>query len=116
MNYQGSCHCGAVRFSFTGPAIESGLRCNCSICRRKGALMTPFIVAKDDMTIRAEDGALSVYEFETGVARHYFCKHCGIYPFHTTRRFPGQYRVNIGCVDGVDAFALPFEVFDGAAL
>ena len=50
--YRGSCHCGAIRFTFKGPdKIESGLRCNCSICRRKGALMSGFAVAPDEIEI-----------------------------------------------------------------
>ena len=116
MQYSGSCHCGAVRFEFSAPAIESGLRCNCSICRRKGALMTPFVLAPDEIRITAAEGALSTYTFGDGVAKHHFCKHCGIYPFHQTMRKPGHYRVNIGCIEGLDSIHMPFDVFDGAAI
>ena len=50
--YRGSCHCGAIRFAFKGPEkIENGLRCNCSICRRKGALMSGFTIAPDEIEI-----------------------------------------------------------------
>lgn len=115
--YTGSCHCGAIRFAFTGPdSIERGLRCNCSICRRKGALMSGFTVAPEDMSIEASEGALATHTFGTEVAKHHFCSRCGIYPFHQTMRKPGHYRINVGCIDGVDALALPFDVFDGAAI
>ena len=115
--YQGRCHCGAIRFSFSGPeTIDRGLRCNFSICRRKGALMSSFAVAPDEMKITVDGDALATYSFGTQVAKHHFCKHCGIYPFHQTMRKPGYYRVNLGCVDGIDAAALPFDVFDGASL
>ena len=114
--YQASCHCGAVAFTFKGPAIDRGLRCNCSLCRRKGAMMTPFTFPPSDLEVAAHEEALTLYEFGTGVAKHYFCRHCGVYTFHETRRQPGHFRANIGCVEGVDPFNLPCEVFDGAAL
>ncbi len=114
--YHGSCHCGAIRFSFNGPVISSGLRCNCSICRRKGAVMTPFTIAPDEMDIVAEEGMLGLYQFGSHTARHFFCKRCGIYPFHETIRKPGHYRANIGCIDGIDSMALDVEVFDGKNL
>ncbi len=113
--YTGSCHCGAIRFAFTAPPIRQGLRCTCSLCRRKGAPMSDFI-APEDMRIDAAAGDLAVYTFGSGVARHFFCRCCGIYPFHQGRRKPGHYRVNLGCVDGLDALSLPVEVFDGASL
>ncbi len=47
MDYQGSCHCGAIQFEFTGPAIDKGLRCNRSICIRNGALMTAYTIARE---------------------------------------------------------------------
>lgn len=114
--YHGSCHCGAVRFSFEANPIESGLRCTCSMCARKGALMCTDFIPQNKLNIESEEGALSLYQFGDKTARHLFCKHCGIYPFHETGRRPGHYRVNLACVDGVDTFALPVEVFDGLNL
>ena len=115
--YQGSCHCGAIRFTFVGPeTIDGGLRCNCSICRRKGAMMGGFVIAPEDMHITIADDALATYTFGQGVAKHHFCRKCGIYPFHQTMRKPGHFRVNLGCVEGLDATQLPFDLFDGASL
>jgi hypothetical protein len=114
--YQGSCHCGAVKFGAEFEAIEKGLRCNCSICSRKGALMSADVIPESDLVIEADDDALGLYQFGAKTAKHFFCRHCGIYTFHETARFPGHYRVNLGCLDGVDTFTLPFEVFDGAHL
>ena len=116
VEYQGSCHCGRISFRFAGAAITSGLRCNCSICRRKGATMTAYVIAPDELQIDVKDDALATYEFGQNVAQHHFCKHCGIYTFHTTLRMPGHYRVNTGCVDGIDSSNLPFQVFDGASI
>lgn len=114
--YQGSCHCGAVRFSFSGEEISRGIRCNCSICIRKGAMMSPDPIPEAEFKIEAEEGALGLYQFDSKIAKHYFCKHCGIYPFHETIRAPGHYRVNLGCVEGVDPLSLEFDVFDGKHL
>ncbi len=115
-HYQGSCHCGAIRFSFEHPPIDKGLRCTCSMCSRKGAMMTPQAMAPENFKFEAEDGALGLYQFGAKTAKHYFCTRCGIYPFHETARFPGHLRANLGCVEGIDTFALEAEVFDGKRL
>ncbi|MGI1670631.1 MAG: GFA family protein [Neptuniibacter sp.] len=115
MNYSGSCHCGAVKFHFTAHTIADGLRCNCSICLKKGALMSNFFIAPEDLKIEAPEEVLSSYQFATHVAKHYFCNRCGIYTFHETKRKPGYYRVNLGCVDGIDSLSLPVVLADGAA-
>ena len=112
-NYQGSCHCGALRFSYEGEPIVRGLRCNCSICSRKGAMMTSEMIPPENFTIDADEDALGLYQFGIKTAKHYFCKQCGIYTFHETARKLGHFRANIGCIDGVDPFALEADVFDG---
>ena len=116
MKYQGSCHCGAVKFNFESEPIEKGLRCTCSMCSRKGAMMTPHAIPPDQFHIDAVEGMLGLYQFGAKTAKHYFCKNCGIYPFHVTARVADHFRANLGCVDGVDTFALPVEVFDGKHL
>jgi len=115
-HYQGSCHCGAVRFSYEGEPIDRGIRCNCSICKRKGAMMSAYLIPEERLRIDADEGALGLYQFGAKTAKHYFCKRCGIYTFHETARKAGHLRVNLGCLDGVDPFALESEVFDGAHL
>lgn len=116
-DYRGACHCGAVQFAFHhDEAISHGLRCNCSLCRRKGAMMTPFVIAPQHFHIDAEPGALGLYQFGAGTARHHFCTRCGIYTFHVTARVPDHYRANLGCIEGVDTFSLDVELFDGAHL
>lgn len=114
--YKGSCHCGAISFSFQQGEITDGVRCNCSICRRKGAVMSTFTLAPEELDIIADSDAIGLYQFGNKVAKHFFCKVCGIYPFHETMRKPGHFRVNLGCVDDVDTFSLPVEIFDGASL
>jgi hypothetical protein len=115
-HYQGSCHCGAIKFSFECDPVEKGVRCNCSICARKGAVMSPQPVPPEKFHIDAEAGALGLYQFGAKTARHYFCTRCGIYPFHTSSTVPDHYRANLGCVEGIDTFSLPFDVFDGKHL
>ena len=114
--YQGSCHCGEVTFSFQSGSITKGLRCNCSICVRKGTLMSADMIAYTELKVHSGQKSLSLYQFETNVAKHYFCKVCGIYPFHETRRKPGFYRVNLGCIKDIDLYSLEVDVFDGKAL
>lgn len=114
--YHGECHCGAVRFSFRSSEIRETERCDCSICARKGSILTVETIAPEDIDIDADDGALATYRFGTRVARHHFCKTCGIHTFVETKFAPGHYRVNLGCVDELDAVRLPFVVFDGKSL
>jgi hypothetical protein len=112
--YRGSCHCGAVRFEVE-TEVSPATRCNCSMCRRRGALMSPAFPA-DALKVVAGQEELSLYQFNSKVARHYFCKHCGIYPFHQTRKDAGLWRVNLGCLDGVDPYSIEASVADGASL
>ncbi|MFK4445981.1 hypothetical protein ABH944_006176 [Caballeronia udeis] len=111
---RGSCHCGTVKFEVR-TAVVPAARCNCSLCRRKGALMTPAFAAAELMILQGEE-ALTLYQFNTRTAKHYFCKHCGIYPFHKTRTDPRLWRVNVGCLDGIDPYTLEAGVANGASL
>lgn len=116
-SYHGSCHCGAIRFAYEGEPISAALRCNCSICVRKGALMTPETIAEEDLKIEAQPSSLGLYQFGEKTAKHFFCKQCGIYPFHETARKAGHYRCNIGCIEEIeDPLALDVTVFDGKHL
>jgi hypothetical protein len=112
--YHGNCHCGSIKFSFDSEEIDKGIRCNCSICKRKAALMTPFTISSANL--HRQGDTLAYYQFGSHVAKHYFCNNCGIYVFHETRRTPGEFRVNLTCIDEINTFDLPFNVFDGASL
>jgi len=116
-DYQGSCHCGAVTFTFsTDGEITSGLSCNCSYCARRAAIMLNPPIADADLHREIKGDALSCYQFGEKVAKHYYCNQCGNYTFHETMRKPGYFRVNLGCVDGIDSFELDREVFNGKEL
>ena len=110
---EGSCHCGAVRF-----AIETDFpeltTCDCSICRRKNALMVK--VHESRFTLLQGEADLSEYRFHTGTARHYFCRHCGIYPFHRKRVTPDHYGINVHCLEGFDPTGIPVRATVGAAM
>ncbi|BCE00562.1 GFA family protein [Marinicellulosiphila megalodicopiae] len=116
MIYKGSCHCAKIQFEFTSPLIENGTRCNCTICVRKGALMTEFTLAPKDINISIKDNALSTYTFASHVAKHHFCNNCGVYTFHQSMKEIGYYRINLGCVETIDTSTLPFSIYDGASI
>ncbi|MCZ6501657.1 MAG: GFA family protein [Gammaproteobacteria bacterium] len=111
--YQGKCHCGAIQFTFESEPITIAMRCNCSICRRKNAIMSRQYYTAEAFELRSGKDSLSVYRFAPEMVNHYFCKRCGIYPFHDGVENPGIYRVNLGCVDEIDTWSLPIKVFDG---
>jgi len=113
VTHKGSCHCGAVTFEIDSE-LSPAVHCNCSLCRRKGALMTPPFKA-DRLNIFTGKDALSLYQFNTFTAEHYFCRHCGVYTFNRTRKDPAYWRANIGCLDNVDPFSLASSVLDGAS-
>jgi hypothetical protein len=113
MIYSGNCHCGAVRFRLRCDPITSGRRCNCSICIRKGAVMSvPYYAPRDFEELVGKE-SLMLYRWGDRMVNHYFCRTCGIYPFHDAVAKPGHYRVNLGCIDGLDVLALPIVVIDG---
>lgn len=114
MRYHGSCHCGAITFSFKGILIEKGLRCNCSICKRKGIMISPYTIKKENLIIKEK--ALTFYQSDKTRAKQYFCKECGIHTFNESATKPGHYRVNLGCIDEIDLFKLEYDIFDGASL
>jgi GNAT superfamily N-acetyltransferase len=108
--YDGSCHCGRVRFRVTGE-LAPIIRCNCSICDKKGFLH--LIVPPDRFERLAGADDLTVYTFNTGTAKHQFCRHCGVHPFYVPRSDPDKIDVNVRCLQGVDLDALRVERFDG---
>jgi hypothetical protein len=112
-SYAGRSHCGAVRFE-ARTTLAPATRCNCSFCRRRGAVMAN--VQAEDFQLLSGDGELGLYQWNMRIAKHYFCKRCGIYTFHRPRMRPEIWRVNVGCLEGVDPLALEVTVQDGAAL
>jgi hypothetical protein len=115
MLYRGSCHCGDVKFDAQGD-LQRVMACNCSICRRKGALM--WFVPLAHMTLLTPEENLATYTFNKHVIRHRFCKRCGIHAFGEGVHPDGtaMAAINVRCLDDVDIDALPVTHFDGRSL
>jgi hypothetical protein len=110
INILGGCHCGAVRFRVKVRKYEA-IACNCSICQKKGILH--LIVPPEDFELLQGEDNLSTYTFNTGIAKHYFCKTCGIHPFYRPRSHPDDYDVNIRCLDGDAIEKFTIVAFNG---
>ena len=111
VTHYGSCHCGAVQFSVEAEEHISADRCNCSICEMSGFLhlITP---ASRFNLIQGQD-ALTDYRFNTRVAKHLFCRHCGVKSFYVPRSNPDGYSVNVNCLDPKTIKSLEIIEFDG---
>lgn len=109
-SHRGACHCGRVTFELQAK-LDQVFDCNCSICRRKGALW--HAAAEGDLRILTGEPDLVLYQFDTMTAKHYFCRHCGIHPFARPRIDPSRWVVNVRCIEGVDLSTLPLQKFDG---
>lgn len=102
---KGRCHCACVEFEVKLPnGLESLSRCNCSMCSRRGAVVT--FVPLGAFKITKGTSFLTLYEFNTNTAKHYFCSKCGIYTHHKRRSNPNEYAVNVACIEGINPFEL----------
>ena len=108
--YEGGCHCGRVRFRVTAE-LTRVTRCNCSLCTKKGFLH--LIVPPEQFELLSGRDDLATYRFNTGTARHTFCKVCGTQPFYTPRSDPDKIDVNVRCLDDIDLAAITVRPFDG---
>ena len=113
MTWSGSCHCGAVRFEVSAQ-IDELTTCDCSLCVKKNAVMAK--VHEDALTVTAGEEALSLYQWNTRRAKHYFCSRCGIYTFHRKRSAPDHYGVNVFCLDNFDVASMPVRATEGASM
>jgi hypothetical protein len=111
--YRLTCHCGAVELSVRlSDGLNTARRCDCSFCRRRGAIAVS--APLDGITIVKGADNLTLYQWGTGAAKHWFCKTCGIYTHHQRRSNPTQYGVNAACLDGVNPRDLgPVPWMDG---
>lgn len=112
--YLGACHCGSIRFRLTIEPITRGLRCNCSLCVRRGAVMSARYFEPDEIRVESRD-ALTCYRWGDRLVEHWFCRFCGVYTFHNPVATPGRYRVNLGCIESIDTSSLQIDVVDGRA-
>lgn len=113
MKYQGSCHCGNVKFEAEGD-LKQVLACNCSICTRKGSLL--WFIPRENFKLVS--GEPSTYTFNKHFIKHRFCAKCGIHPYAEAADRSGKpmAAINARCLEGVDLAALPVKHFDGRSL
>lgn|SRR5690606_16206138 len=111
IRHTGGCHCGGVRFAFRAPRHVAVQRCNCSICSKTGFLH--LIVPAVDFELVAGQELLECYTFNTGVAKHLFCKRCGVKSYYVPRSNPDGFSINLRCVDPGTLEGVSYEDFDG---
>jgi hypothetical protein len=113
MQFDGSCHCGNIRFQAEGE-IKGVMACNCSICQRKGSPMW-FAPASSFKMLTSRD-AIRTYTFNKHVIQHHFCPNCGMHPFGEEGTDPkgnSIVAVNVRCLEGIDLESIPVQHFDG---
>lgn len=108
--FEGSCHCGGVTFLVKAPESVEVEDCNCSICSKSGFLH--LIVPQAQFELVTGEDLLSTYSFNTGVAKHYFCRVCGVKPFYVPRSNPDGMDVNLRCLEQRPA-QVNIVAFDG---
>lgn len=109
--HSGGCHCGRIKFEVEAPADIEAVECNCSICTKSGFLH--LIVPKSRFSLIQGAEHLTPYTFNTGVAKHLFCKACGVKSFYVPRSNPEGYSVNVNCLDPAAIAKITVRPFDG---
>lgn len=111
--YLGSCHCGKVRFAVDAE-IDHVRVCDCSICRRRGALIHRVEEVQFELLSPLDE--LATYKFNTRQATDYFCPECGILPFRRPRTAPHLWAINVRCLEDIDLDAIRVERVSGSRL
>lgn len=113
--HAGGCHCGAVRYEVE-LSLDSVISCNCSICRKRGALLA--FAPAEKFSLTSGEADLAEYQFNRKIIHHLFCSRCGVGSFSRGRGPDGaeMVAVNVRCLDGVDLDTLTVRKFDGASL
>ena len=111
--YKGSCHCGRIRFEVDAD-LDHVFVCDCSICRRRGALIHLVDAASLRLLTPLDD--LSLYTFHTHIAKDYFCPTCGILPFRRPRTASESWAINVRCLEDVELGSIPVKHVYGSGL
>ncbi len=112
--YQGGCHCGAIRYKITlTESLEDAdiLLCNCSMCEKFAFLH--LIVPQSQFALLTDQKNLHNYQFNQKIAKHYFCKNCGVKSFYRPRSHPDAWSINVRCIDNFSHHQLKIRNFDG---
>ena len=112
VTHRGNCHCGRIAFEVDAPARIDAIECNCSICRMTGFLHLIVPASRFRLLRGADD--LTEYTFNTGVARHRFCRVCGVKPFYIPRSNPDGFDINVHCLDRSTIERIDITPFDDA--
>jgi hypothetical protein len=113
--YQGSCHCGNVRYEADLDLSKGGMACNCSMCGRKGTILT--FVGEGAFRLKAGADAMTDYKFNRNVINHHFCSSCGVTSFaEGSKDGKPMFAINIRCLEGVELDKLPVKQFDGKSV
>ena len=111
IRHSGGCHCKRVRFEVLAPAqLEVG-ECNCSMCSKAGYLH--LMVQKERFKLLCGEDALTLYQFNTGTAKHFFCRHCGVKSFYVPRSHPDGFSINARCLDEGTVTGMTVTQIDG---
>jgi hypothetical protein len=115
MKYQGSCHCGRVKFEVEGQ-IGGAMACNCSMCQRRGSLL--WFVPRSQLTVLSDEKDIGLYTFNKHAIKHRFCQACGIHTYGEGVDPKGNQMgaINIRCIEGIDLASVPVQQFDGSRL
>jgi hypothetical protein len=113
--HNAACHCGAVQFRVRlEDEFNTIRRCSCSYCSMRGAVAVS--APLDGIEFLKGEQSLTLYQFNTHTAKHYFCKICGIYTHHQRRSNPNLFGINVACIEGISPFDFPeILVMDGVA-
>ena len=111
--HKATCHCGAVEIELDLPdGLIDIRRCDCSVCRRRGAIAASLPLSSIHILKGTE--SLKLYQFNTMTAKHYFCSNCGIYTHHQRRSNPEQYGINVDCLEGINPLTIEgIPTYDG---
>ena len=111
VTHLGSCHCKQIQFKVIGEKNIKVLDCSCSICSILN--YKHYIVDKSQFKLLKGKKYLSTYTFNTNVAKHLFCKNCGIKSFYIPRSHPDSISVNLNCIHSKTINKVKIIKFDG---
>lgn len=109
--HKGGCHCGRVEFEVDAPTDIAATICNCSVCTMTG--FVHLIVGRQAFRLLRGQEDITTYTFNTGVAQHYFCRHCGVKSYYIPRSHPDGVSVNVNCLRPDTIASLTTKPFDG---
>lgn len=114
--YTGGCHCGKIKFEVNTDIINKVMSCNCSICSKKGHLLT--FVPENNFKLLTGENDLSDYQFGKKQIHHLFCSSCGISSFGKGVDPNGNAvrAINARCLNDLDISTLTITQFDGKSL